>query len=184
MPQFPLNRRTALVLPAALCTLLLGACSSMSGDIADKIARVITPYRVEVVQGNVVTSEQIAILKPGLSRDQVRQVLGAPLLADPFHADRWDYVFLIRRQGTESQQRSVVVRFEGDVVKTVETPELPTEREFVASISRSRSTAPAPVLELSPEQRRALPAPARTEAATELPRPQGAVRIYPPLEPS
>jgi outer membrane protein assembly factor BamE len=51
------------------------------------------------VQGNVVTSEQVARVKPGMTRAQVRDILGTPLLTDPFHADRWDYLFTIRRQG-------------------------------------------------------------------------------------
>jgi outer membrane protein assembly factor BamE len=182
MPLLSSPRRALLTLPAALCALLLSACSSLSADIVQRMASVITPYRVEVVQGNVVTKEQLAVLKPGLTREQVRQLLGAPLLADPFHAQRWDYVFLIRRQGTETQQRGIVVMFEGDVVKTVEAPELPTEREFVASISRAPVADSTRKLELSPEERAALPVPVRPEVTAANNAPQGAVRSYPPLE--
>jgi outer membrane protein assembly factor BamE (lipoprotein component of BamABCDE complex) len=52
----------------------------------------------------------------------VRDVLGSPLIADPFHAQRWDYVVVIRRPGTEPQQRSVTVLFDGDNVKSVQAP--------------------------------------------------------------
>ena len=58
------------------------------------------PYRIDVAQGNVVTKEQLARVSPGMSRLQVRDILGSPLLTDPFHADRWDYVFTIKRPGT------------------------------------------------------------------------------------
>jgi outer membrane protein assembly factor BamE len=68
----------------------------------------VTPYRIEIVQGNVVTRSRPARVKPGMTRAQVRDMLGSPLLTDPFHADRWDYVFTIRRQGTEPQRRSIV----------------------------------------------------------------------------
>jgi outer membrane protein assembly factor BamE len=106
------------------------------------------------------------------------------LLADPFHAQRWDYVFLIRRQGTEPQQRSVVVTFDGDLVKTIEAPELPSEKDFVASISRSKASGVERKLELTPEERAALPPPSRTESslAAAAAVPAGPARAYPPLE--
>ena len=74
----------------------LAGCQSL--QTSENFLGILTPYRVEVVQGNVITSEQVALAKPGLTRAQVREVLGSPLLTDPFHADRWDYVFTIRRQ--------------------------------------------------------------------------------------
>lgn len=151
--------------------------------MSDGITSVITPYRVEVVQGNVVTREQLAAVKPGTPRNRVRDMLGSPLIADAFHAQRWDYVFLIRRPGTEPQQRSVTIYFDGDSVKEVQAPpDLPSELEFVASISKHDSGGDIPKLELSPEERAALPLPPKVEktAAAE---PQGAVRTYPPLEP-
>ena len=48
------------------------------------------PYKVPIVQGNVVTREQVAVLRPGMSRIQVRDILGTPLLTSVFHAHRWD----------------------------------------------------------------------------------------------
>jgi outer membrane protein assembly factor BamE len=130
----------------------------------------------------VVTRDQIAAVKPGVERTRVRDVLGSPLVADPFHAQRWDYVFLIRRPGTEPQQRSVVVLFDGDVVKSVESPDLPSEREFVTSISRPAGSGPEPKLELTPEERAALPLPPKIETTAGA-TPLGAARSYPPLEP-
>lgn len=169
-------------LAVALALTALGGCTWLSNKMSDGITSVITPYRVEVVQGNVVTREQIAAVKPGVPRARVRDVLGSPLLADPFHAQRWDYVFVIRRPGTEPQQRSVVVLFENDVVKSVQAPDLPSELEFVASISRPRRNTDVPKLELSEAERQALPVPAKPEATTASAAPQGAVRTYPPLE--
>jgi outer membrane protein assembly factor BamE len=141
---------------------------------------VITPYRIDIVQGNAVTKEQMALIRPGLTRLQVRDVLGSPLLADPFHADRWDYLFTLRRPGAELQRRSVIVFFEGERVKSVQAPDdLPSEREFVASISRIKDPR-APRLELSEAERAALPPPRKRE--TPAPEPVGPVRSYPPLE--
>src|SRR5678815_1208073 len=86
-------------LALASAALLLAGCSSLQSS-QGFLSR-ITPYRLEIVQGNVVTQEQAAQIKPGMNRAQVRDILGSPLLTDPFHADRWDYVFSIRRRGTE-----------------------------------------------------------------------------------
>ena len=142
----------------------------------------IKPYRMDIVQGNVVTREQAALIKPGMSRAQVRDILGSPMLTDVFHTDRWDYVFTIHRQGTEPQRRSIVASFKGDQLMTLEAPELPSEQEFVASINRTQPRAVAPLLELTSEQKQALPPPPKTAAMPVLP--MGAVRSYPPLEPS
>ena len=150
---------------------------------ADRFLGVVTPYRVEVVQGNVITSEQAEAVKPGMNRAQVRDVLGSPLLVDVFHVDRWDYVFTIRRQGAEPQSRRVVVLFTADVFKSMDTGgTLPSEREFVASIDTFKTSRNAPPLELTPEQLKALPAPAKPAPVPA--EPVGPTRAYPPLEPN
>ena len=168
--------------------LLLAGCSSLQERwrSSDSFLGVITPYRMEIVQGNVVTQEMVARLKPGMSRAQVRDVLGSPLLTDVFHADRWDYVFSIRRQGAPYQQRRVTVLFEGDTMKSFEADqELPSERDFVASIDTKRSSRTPPKLELSEEQLRALPVPVRPARwPPRRPAAQGPARSYPPLEPA
>ena len=157
---------------------LAGCAASLQSS--DGFLGLITPYRIDIVQGNVVTREQAALVKPGMSRTQVRDALGSPMVTDLFHADRWDYIFTIRRPGTEPQRRSVVVLFDGDAMKSIEAPELPSEKEFVASISQFTNVKPT-VLELSEDQRKALPLPVKREAP--VPEPIGPVRDYPPLEP-
>ena len=143
---------------------------------------VLAPYRMDIVQGNVVTREQAALVKPGMTRAQVRDILGSPMLIDMFHADRWDYVFTIVRPGTEPQRRAIVALFNGDELAQLDAPELPSEQEFVAAISRARPSSNVPLLELTPAQKQALPVPPKTAAEPLLP--IGAVRSYPPLEPS
>jgi len=164
------------LLPLALS---LAGCGALQRT--DSLFGVITPYRITIVQGNAITKEQVALVKPGVARNQVRDVLGTPLVADPFHTDRWDYIFTLRRPGTEPQRRSVVVFFEKDVVKSIEAPDLPSELEFVASISRFKDLK-APKLELSDDERAALPVPPKREAPPA--EPMGPVRDYPPLEAS
>lgn len=142
----------------------------------------ITPYKLEVVQGNVLTKELVARVKPGMPRAQVRDLLGSPLLADPFHDSRWDYVFTIKRQGAVYQQRKVIALFDGDVLKSLEVPDdLPGENEFVAAISGKRGEGrPSPKLALSEAERLALPTPPKPAASAA--EPTGPVRAYPPLD--
>ena len=176
----PIARSPRVAAAAALLGGALAGCQSL--QTSENFLGVVTPYRVEVVQGNVVTSEQVALVKPGQSRAQVRDVLGSPLLTDPFHADRWDYVFTIRRQGAAPQLRRVVVRFKDDVLQSIEgVADLPSEHEFVASIDTFKTRRNAPPLVLSDEQVKALPVPARPPAAE--PAPPVPNRTYPPLEP-
>ncbi len=177
-----LPRRLPFLASLVAAAALLAGCESL--DRTDSLFGLITPYRIDIVQGNAVTKEQMAVIRPGLTRLQVRDVLGTPLIADPFHADRWDYLFTLRRPGAQEQRRHVVVHFENNVVARVEAPELPSEREFVASISRNQKVSPVK-LELTDAERAALPPPKRdTAPGSTVPVPQGPVRSYPPLEPT
>lgn len=172
-------RRVAhtVLLPLAL---LAASCSSIQGD---RLLGAVTPYRIDVMQGNVITQELAAKVKSGMSREQVRDLLGSPLLTSAFHADRWDYVFTMRRQGVDPQRRSVVAYFKGDVLDRLELPELPSEKDFVSSLRPSRAAGGTePVLALTDEQRKALPPPLKGESTAAAP-PLGAIRPYPPLEP-
>ena len=136
-------------------------------------------YQSEVVQGNVITREQAERIKPGMSRDQVQDILGSPMIADIFHADRWDYMFTIRRPGAAAQRRHVVVFFQADYLKKIDAPDLPSEREFVASIDTVKAPKSIPSLVLSPEQIKALRIPAAPVSEGQAP--QGAHRTYPPF---
>jgi outer membrane protein assembly factor BamE len=172
-------RPTPLLLAAAA---VLAGCSSLQ-PTTDKWLGVITPYRIDIMQGNVVTRELAAQVKPGMSREQVRDLLGSPLLTSAFHADRWDYVFTLRRQGVEPQRRSLVAIFKDNKLDKLEAPDLPSEQEFVSSVRPKRSGGTEPVLALTDEQKKALPPPVKTETPATV-APQGAIRPYPPLEPT
>jgi outer membrane protein assembly factor BamE len=173
----PFLRRAVLALvPLAL----LSACSStVSLSKPETLFGLLEPYRVDIVQGNVVTQEIMAQIQPGRGRMQVREILGTPLLADPFHADRWDYVFTIRRQGVPDQRRVVSVFFKNDAVERFDTEPLPSEQAFVSSIDKPVTRKAEP--NLTAEQIQALPKPPKTETEVRK-QPQGAAREYPPLE--
>ncbi|HRA63599.1 MAG TPA: outer membrane protein assembly factor BamE, partial [Burkholderiaceae bacterium] len=82
----------------------LAACSSFDGA-SNRLASIVTPYQIDVVQGNVITREQVDMLKPGMPRQSVRDLLGTPLLQSVFHTQRWDYVFSFRHKGEAPQLR-------------------------------------------------------------------------------
>ncbi|MDM0074950.1 outer membrane protein assembly factor BamE [Variovorax sp. J2P1-59] len=184
MPAIPQRRLWPLfgVVAASLC---LGACSSV-GDRARGALTAVTPYKVEVVQGNFVSKEQVEALKPGMSRQQVREVLGTSLLTDVFHSNRWDYVFTIRRQGVEPQQRHLTLYFNGEVLDRFEGDPMPSEEEFVAQLDSRKRSGKVPPLEATEDQLKKFD-PAKDKkadgdapAAPATPPPLPAA--YPPLE--
>lgn len=92
---------------------LLTACSSVKlGGIG--------PHRIDVQQGNALDQESVAKLKPGLSRSQVRFLLGTPLLVDPFHTNRWDYVYTFHKAGKLTEQKRITLFFDNDTLLRIE----------------------------------------------------------------
>lgn len=110
---------------------------------------VITPYKMDVQQGNVVTQEMVSKLQPGMTRSQVRFALGTPLMVDPFRQDRWDYVYLYAKRGVVTEQRKIVVvfkddrlaRIEGDVVPAMTSGAIPGSTQ--AGKPAAQADAPA-----------------------------------------
>jgi outer membrane protein assembly factor BamE len=85
----------------------LAACLSLPGCV-------FKPYKMEVLQGNYLDASLVARLKPGMTRSQVRFILGTPLVTDPFHPDRWDYLYIDRRDGKLKTFHRLTVYFDGD----------------------------------------------------------------------
>lgn len=164
-------------------SLCLGACSSIGNSTRGALTAM-TPYKVEVVQGNFVSKEQVAALKPGMSRQQVREILGTSLLSDVFHANRWDYVFTIRRQGVEPQQRRLTLYFNGDTLERFEGDPMPSEEDFVATLdTRVRSTKAPPTLEATEDQLKKFdPKDNDKQSGGETAAPPPLPAAYPPLE--
>ena len=186
MPEFVRSgvRMAALIALGAT----VAACSSIN-DASRKFADSITPYKVEVVQGNVITKEQVDALQKGMSRQQVKDLMGTPLLASVFHANRWDYVFTIKRKGVPAQERRFTVFFNDTGLDRFEGDEMPSEQEFVASVTTSIKNHKVPRLEATPEelakykanQPEPQAAPADTSSSDSSATPPAS---YPPLESS
>jgi outer membrane protein assembly factor BamE len=175
------SRLCRLLARSFVATLAVGLTAGCTAIATSRWTNVFLPYKVEVVQGNVVTSDQVARVVLGMNRVQVRDILGSPLLTDMFHADRWDYVFMLTRAGAPLQKRTVVVIFESDKLVRIDAPDLPSDAEFIDAINPFRERRDVPVLALTEEQIRALPVPPRPAPAASAV--EGPVRTYPPLEP-
>jgi outer membrane protein assembly factor BamE len=100
-----------------------------------KFLWVFSPYRPDIQQGNFVSEEMLTQLKVGQTRDQVRFILGTPLLTDAFHAERWDYPFYLARGSGELTTSRVSVYFKDDKVDHFDGANLPTEKEYIARIA-------------------------------------------------
>jgi len=119
------------LLPGLAAVLLLSGCSGVP------ILPGLLPYKMEIQQGNFVTQDMVSRLKPGMTKDQVRFILGTPLVADIFHAERWDYVYTrIPERGGPMEQRRLAVFFDGGKLARLDGDVIPQ----AASASASGST--------------------------------------------
>ena len=181
MPAIP-QSRIWLLIGAFAASLCLGACSSVTDRTRSTLAA-ITPYKVEVVQGNFVSKEQVDLLKTGMSRQQVREILGTSLLNDVFHKDRWDYVFTIRRQGVEPQERRLTVFFKDEQLDHFSGDPMPSEQEFVATLDVRKRSGKVPNLEATPDElKKYEPSKEQQAAETSPPALPPLPPSYPPLE--
>jgi outer membrane protein assembly factor BamE len=79
----------------------------------------ITPYKIDIQQGNFISQDMVAQLKAGMSKDQVRIALGTPLLTDVFHADRWDYVYWREAPDGKRESRRLAIFFADGKLATI-----------------------------------------------------------------
>ena len=105
--RYFINLRRLFILLALICT----ACGTALPSVK--------PFKLEVQQGNVVTSKMLLQLRPGMTKSQVRFIMGTPLIQDSFHGKRWDYAYQLREGGKLKEQRRVILDFENDLLKTV-----------------------------------------------------------------
>lgn len=187
MPEFVVKSASRSLVCAGLFggMIALSGCSSLKSatESLGSVGNLVTPYRIDILQGNVVSREQLAAVSPGMPKAQVRDVLGTPLLVSVFHADRWDYVFTLRRPGQAVQQRRVTAFFKGDVLERIEADELPSEEEFVASLDTRKRAGKVPVLEASEESLKAFAAQRKVSDPDASVAPVPPISNYPPLEP-
>ena len=107
------------------------------------ISRIFKPFRPDIVQGNFISKEQLETVRVGMTKDQVKQLLGTPLLNDVYHPERWDYIFSYKKGVTqEVEQRRVTVIFNGILLASISGDELPSEKELIAEVDNIRANRP------------------------------------------
>ncbi|MDC0183214.1 outer membrane protein assembly factor BamE [Nitrosomonadales bacterium] len=99
------------------------SCSSLD-SVPEFLPKV---YKIDIQQGNEITSEMLMKLKPGMTKSQVRFVLGTPLIQDTFHQERWDYVYVMRIYDVLVERRHVVLNFEDEKLKNISGEVIPKE---------------------------------------------------------
>ena len=171
----------------AMACMTLTACSSLSSinSTASTVNPVnwITPFKADVIQGNFVSKEQVEALTVGMSRSQTKDVLGTPLLTSIFHEARWDYVFTLKRQGSEPQAYKFIVFFEGDRLTRFEGDTMPSEAEFLTRLDNKRKLGAIPILEATEAQLKASEKPSLTAVTGTAGVPATPeTTTYPPLE--
>ncbi|MBI5660501.1 MAG: outer membrane protein assembly factor BamE [Nitrosomonadales bacterium] len=100
---------------------LLASCSEMA------MPKLVTfaSHKIEIRQGNLISPEMRERLKPGMTRPQVRSVLGTPLVSDPFHANRWDYVYRLEQNGQLVDNQCLTLYFDGDRLARIDDGDMP-----------------------------------------------------------
>jgi outer membrane protein assembly factor BamE len=89
-------------------SLLLASCSWL------------LPHKVEIRQGNLISPEMLAKVKVGMTQQQVKTALGTPLINDPFHANRWDYIYRFVQEGQLIEEKRMTLYFEKDNLQRIE----------------------------------------------------------------
>ncbi len=129
--RLPGRPRAGVAAGIAVACLVAG-CSTIDTYLPS--ARNFGVYKIDVNQGNYLTRDMVDKLKEGLSRNQVRAILGTPLVSSAFRTDRWDYVYGFARQGRVVEARNFTVYFVGDKLARWEGDEMP---ESVAALNRA-----------------------------------------------
>ena len=113
-------RPLALVLACAL----LGACANSDGERRFRLLPAV--FKFPIQQGNIVTQDMIDKLQPGMTRAQVRFVMGTPLVADTFDQNRWDYLYMLKQPSGKQLREQVTIYFEGDHLVGISGDYLPS----------------------------------------------------------
>ncbi len=122
---------------------LLTACGSAAPSVK--------PFKMDIQQGNVVTSKMLLQLRPGMTKSQVKFIMGTPLIVDSFHKDRWDYFYQMRQAGKITEQRRVILDFDKDLLTKVRGDVVPEGTAGAASGSES-AVAKTITVEPKPKQ--------------------------------
>ncbi len=126
------------------------ALDSAEATGVQKLLNIITPYRINIQQGNFVSQEMLARIQPGMTKEQVRFALGTPLLTDLFHSARWDYLFRLQKPNGQVTNNRVIIYFEDNRVARIVNDPLPEETQYLETIA-----GPAPKKKVDDSEKKA-----------------------------
>ncbi len=111
------NMRRFILLPVILLGLSLAACSV---------------HKIDIQQGNVITREMVKTLTPGMDKRRVQLAIGSPMIQDPFHPNRWDYVYSFKAgMRDEEQSAHIILYFDGDILQKIDVVKVPPSEKDV-----------------------------------------------------
>ncbi|MBI2286082.1 MAG: outer membrane protein assembly factor BamE [Nitrosomonadales bacterium] len=127
-----------------LLSTLLASCSYISSPV-------LSPYKMDIRQGNYITPEMREKLKLGMSKQQVRYVLGTPMISDAFHGNRWDYIYILKQHGEVVEKQRLTLYFEGDNLARMDDGSQPLQAAPAIVQPQPVATAqPQPVAKADP----------------------------------
>ena len=148
----------------------LTGCSTLPGVQWLSRFSFISPYKMDIRQGNSLDADKIAQLKLGMTRAQVQFLMGTPLVSDIFHKDRWDYIYNFQHNGKSVETRRLVLYFDQDklarIVKDLGTPAAATPAAVVPAAVAPAAVTPAAATPAAAAPAAAAPAAVTPAAAT------------------
>ena len=132
---------------AGSALLLTGGCSTfenMAESIPDYASKLPLMYRPDIQQGNVITQEMINMLKPGMTKRQVTYTLGTPGLVDSFHLNRWDYVYTLKENAQEMEQKNLTLFFENDRLVRISGDYRPMPIDEISAADKKETVVDVP----------------------------------------
>ena len=156
---------------APLCAALLAAGCASEATLKNYVPQIITPYRMDIQQGNFVTQDLVDKLQVGQTREQVKFILGTPLLTDVFHANRWDYIFRSSKGWRDPEKHQLTVFFEDDKLARWEANVPPSKADTPESLAKAQKDEEKPGFfgNLFSRSKPANPPPAPVASATVSP---------------
>ena len=132
--------RKLLIYWACGASLVASGCSSFNeaaDAIPDALERTSIMYKIDIQQGNVVEQKTVNRLQPGMSKSQVRYIMGTPLLVDVFHQDRWDYYYSMKKGSQDRIKERIALFFEDDRLVRIEGDLKPQPDEEVEELNEA-----------------------------------------------
>ena len=133
-----------LFLSLLACSVFLTGCGST--------VPIVKPFKMDIQQGNVVTSKMLLQLKPGMTKSQVKFIMGTPLIVDSFHSNRWDYFYQMRQAGKIKEQRRVILDFENELLARVRGDVVPEGTAGAASSTEAGAVTLPKSIEPKPKE--------------------------------